>query len=195
MTTQLELHYSNGSIDALEKIAAGMTMDQARTYVKSKQDERGQDAMYAAIGGLGGGIVEGLGDFIPGVSGRVAMIPGAILGYGASKLKNMYDRPSDMYSRDKKLTGRTYGSVLGGAGGATLGAGAGGLVGAFSDSVSPGLGMGIGGLLGGLLGASAGHDIGDMSTELDHGDKIRAARKEDAIRKQLAANQARQSLT
>lgn len=179
----LKIQYSNGSIDALEKIAAGMTMDQARSYVKGKADERGQDSLYASLGALGAGITEGLGDYIPGMSGRVAMLPGAILGYGASKLKNMYDRPKDMYSRDKQLTGRTYGSVLGGAGGATLGAGAGGLIGLATDSISPGLGMGIGGLLGGVLGASAGHDLGDVATELDHGDKIRAARKEVALAK------------
>lgn len=168
--------YSNGIIDALEKVAAGMTMEQARKYIQAKNRESAQDSVITGIGGLGTGIVQGLGKFMP-IPGRVAIFPGAAVGFSASKLKSVLDSPSHMYIRDGNLTGRTLGGIAGGGAGVGLGAGLGHLI------DQSGWGMGIGGLLGGLVGQGAGQVVGDFATERFNSDVIRKAKIEDSKRR------------
>jgi len=165
-------NYSNGIIDALEKIAYGMSMEQAREYVKAKNDESGQSALFTGIGGVGAGVAEGLGDFTP-ISGRALVIPGAIAGAAASKLKNVFTSPKEMYMRNGLPTGRAIGGLAGGGIGAGVGAGIGGLI------DNSGWGLGLGGLLGGLIGQGAGQSIGDYVTERANSGVVRKAKRED----------------
>lgn len=169
--------FNLGKIDALEKVAAGMTMDQARRYVYHKDKENRQDALYAGVGGIGLGAAEGLGDALP-ISGKVAILPGAAAGYGVSKLKNIFKQPKELYVRNGELTGRAYGAGLGAVGGAGLGAGLGALGGSFLDSA--GIGAGLGGLFGALVGSGVGQDLGDQATEIDNARIIQKARNERA---------------
>lgn len=168
----VETSYSDGIIDALEKVAAGMTMDQAREYVKAKHHEQGQDALLTGIGGVGLGAAEGIADVTP-ISGKLMVLPGAALGYGASKIKSLFDSPKHMYKRDGELTGRSIGGLAGGGIGAGFGAGLGSMV------DNSGWGLGIGSLLGGVLGSAAGQDVGDYVTERSNSDVIRKAKLED----------------
>ena len=172
----LSEHYNNGMLSALKKIAAPMDMAQAREYVKGKKGERAQDKFYAAAGGVGSGIAEGIADVTP-ISGKLMTIPGAALGYSASKIKNMFDgNNAHLFKRDGEYTGRTYGA-LGGLGlGTAVGSGIGSLL---DDS---GLGMGLGGVLGGVLGSAVGQDVGDFATERRNSDVINMAKKEDMQR-------------
>lgn len=166
----LSTHYELGMVAALEKVA-GMSIDQAREYVANKNQEKKQDAFYTAAGGVGSGIAEGLADATP-ISGKMMVLPGAALGFGVSKLKNIYDGAPNMYTRDGKLTGRSYGAAAGGGLGAAAGAGLGHLL---DDS---GLGMGLGGILGGILGSGVGQEVGDYTTERRSSDVIRQAKSE-----------------
>ena len=174
----VSISYSNGVIDALEKVAEGMTMEQARSYVANKSKEHKQDSLFTGIGGIGLGAAEGIADVTP-ISGKMMVLPGAVAGYATSKLKNVFDSPSEMYKRDGSYTGRTYGGVAGGLAGAGLGAGIGSLI---DDS---GWGLGIGSVLGSLLGSAAGQDIGDYATERRNADVIRKAKIEAARRKKF----------
>jgi len=172
--------YSNGVIDALEKIAAGMSMEQARDYVKNKNREGSQDALMTGAGGIAGGLGEWAVDATP-MSGRMAVLPGAAMGYGLSKLKNVADSPKDMYVRDGDLTGRSIGGIAGALGGAGLGAGIGNML------DSSGWGLGLGGLAGSLLGQGVGQSAGDYATEVSNRDVIREAKLEDMKSRQAAA--------
>ena len=174
----LATQYLNGQKDALKKIAAAMDIDHAREYVKAKKGERGQDALYAAAGGVGTGALEGIADVSP-ISGKLMTIPGAAMGYSASKIKHMFDPDSaNLYKRDGEYTGRTYGAVAGTGLGAAAGAGLGTLL------DSSGWGMGLGGIIGGALGNAAGQDVGDYATERRNSKVIRQA-KHEALQESL----------
>ena len=188
----IEISYSNGVIDALEKVAEGMSMEQARDYVATKNKEKGQDALFRAGGGVGAGLAGYLANSsidknfvgplqeagsLDGHYGALAVIPGATAGYAASKVKNIFDSPSEMYKRNGSYTGRTYGGIAGGGIGAGIGAGLGNLI---DDS---GWGLGIGSLLGGVLGSGIGQDVGDYATERRNSDVVRKAKIEAAKHK------------
>lgn len=176
-------HYSDGIIDALEKVAAGMTMEQAREYIKAKNAEAGQDALLTGIGGVGLGAAEGIADATP-ISGKMMVIPGAAAGFASSKLKSVLDSPKHMYIRDGELTGRSIGGLAGGGIGAGVGAGLGHLV------DQSGWGLGLGGLIGGLMGQGAGQVAGDFATERNNADVIRKAEIEDSKNRKKTAKKA-----
>jgi hypothetical protein len=160
--------------------SSGMTMDQAREYLKVKDFEAGQDALASAGTGVGSGFTVGLLNSIPAtsglspISGKALILPAAAAGLAASKLKSVVDSPKHMYIRGGELTGRSIGGLAGGGIGAGVGAGVGHLI------DNSGWGMGLGGLLGGLLGQGAGQIAGDYATERSNADVIRKAKIERA---------------
>jgi hypothetical protein len=163
--------YLDGIEAALEKVASSLSDEQARKYLENKNRESRQDMFMGSAAGIGSGIgswaLEGLTDVDLPISGKAAILPAAALGYSASKLKNVFDSPKEMYIRDGELTGRSIGGLAGLGLGAGLGAG----IGSMLDSTGIGLG------LGGLFGQALGQEIGDYATEMNDQDKVQKLRE------------------
>ena len=166
--------YLAGAAAALEKVA-NLSPEQADRYVRAKHEEGDEDWSWAAAGGVGAGLAEGLGDFIPGISGYAAVLPGAALGYSASKLKNAFKSPDHLYKRNGEDTGRKHGGLLGGALGGLAGAGLGAGAGYLAGDTNIGTLAGAG--LGGILGQGLGQTLGDYATERTNSANYRNAKK------------------